>query len=72
MTGVQTCALSDLIDVFCYQDSECAGSITQEGNFLANATIHQFDNRAEWDNVEKIESKFLADPLIEKILEVVG
>lgn len=60
------------IDIFCYQDSECAGSIIQDDNFLANAAIHQFDNRAEWDDVEKIESKFLVDPLIEKILEVVG
>jgi len=60
------------IDVFCYQGGEGVDSIIQDDNFLARATVHKFDSDAEWNNVDKIESRVLVAPAVDKIIEVIG
>lgn len=60
------------IDVICNQDNKCNDSISKEDNFFAKASFHQFISHAEWDNVDKIESKVLPDQSIEKIIEIIG
>lgn len=60
------------IDVFCYKGKECDDLRVREDNFLTNSPVHEFSSDAEWDSLDKISSKILADQLIDKIVEVVG
>ena len=60
------------IDVFNYVDCYDVKSLVDGENFLTKANIHDFNSQSEWKNVNKIESKILSDPSVDKIIEVVG
>ncbi len=60
------------IDILCYEDSACSNELICDGKFAEKASVYCFDAHADWTVIDKIESKVLPDPSIEKIIELVS
>lgn len=60
------------IDILCYEDNVCSDELVCDGKFAEKASVYCFDAYADWAVIDKIESRVLPDPSIEKIIELVS
>lgn len=60
------------LDAFCCEGGYRLESVVNGDGALSKLSIHHCDGRAEWTNIDKIESKVLPGSSIKEIIEVVG